>query len=1571
VIPGEPPTPRVLIAGPHFGVPPRTSEEIARIYSDSHKPWAQRIWEVRHQLASEEVKQAQISAIARYDVILDASPWHAFARWHSLGFHDAERQKPKDDAPVGFSVFPDPEKGEALSLERMEALKGRWPWFFERISELASQGLAVAGFSGSAPLEWCQRITSLWPAAPVLADGNAAEALHERKVHAATGLDAPLSEPTLRDYLRALKVVAGQVRLLGENHERPIEDVFVEMEVARREKRRVRRAGSQSMRRAESDPERPDASEFDDELTTHEDELRRRQVMLRTGQLLSVGSRILLWGPAGMGKSTLLRWLACGMAGSAFVPVWVGRLPVPENDLADQLSRMALESVGLPNGPSPARRQLAEDISSGRAHLFLDALDEAPTAVRLSLISRIAGLGPGVKALIASRPIHEPPRGSGFLHMDLRGLAAGGPRTFLQGYYGHALEAQTLLSELRSLADGERWIKTPVLLSLAANLHQRNRRLPDATLALYREVVQALLEQTATRHGMLGEDARLLVVEERQRVIQLARGMLLPDSGDAKLALPRSDVSDFLMASGFFTGDRWLLFAHLTLGEYLAASAPLDLERERAQWKTREPGTRPLEVLPMAHALRGETELERALQEAREHDESDHRMLSLVLRAVAYGGEGVATFCSARAAGMVALVAERMQLASGRFGDDEQALMLEAERAFRVMRPWLHAGSDEHPGDEAPLLPLLERTGFIGAEAQILVWATGLRSPSIERLWITKRRRQVIGPLLRSGVTPWQIIEHSRGEEDTVRAAAIRSLREDPEARPLLRKLLDDHLEIRAEAIRALAGDEEAKPAIRDAAWDQYWVLREAAAQALEGDEDARQVLPELIAQWMNRKQRRSEKPRTVVRKFVKDVKDAAAGVLAGKAKSKPALKALLSQAIMDASLLQGLERNKEARLAFRKMLNHADATTRSVAARVVTGDLKVRPQLRELLKDSDENVRAAAADALVEDEQSRPILREMLKPDDWFLRMELAEHLAGDSESAEVLTVLFRDKNWLVSNTARRALAMDVALRPRLRELLLWSDFPNARRTWAETLADDEEVKPSLRVLLKDEDASVRAAAAGGLTDDIEAKPELRTLLGDPDAGVRAAAARALVGDVEARPALRKLLQDASESVRAAAARALEGDVEARPLLYQLLKDPEMDNMGTIVGVEAAKALAMDEASRPDLRKFLRDTNADVRRAAVEALAKDVESWPELRPLLKDQDERVREAAAFALAENLESRSSLRELLKDEAETVRRAAARALEGDSESSPCFRELLSEERELRQMAVQALRTSVRPLAGDPLVLHTVPGKSSPLIALKALQEIYASEHQFLDEKLEAFLRAPQPIRLERYPDFAEAILGWLCARLAYASKDGKLSNGRLHGEFPSGMPDRHFQPGGRILIRISMDADDLPQERLLYPLHNLIEAWRVARHLRVEDPPAIFLACADVAFSDLHAVLPELKPGQLVTGPTFFGFRLPRGQAPTGDPTLLLSASTLATERWEQASEEERACHIHVLASLVEDPDLDPWVLVPLLARIGHLLPPGLRAALANRLPPSADAAGQLLHQATKGLRKQE
>ena len=79
-------------------------------------------------------------------------------------------------------------------------------------------------------------------------------------------------------------------------------------------------------------------------------------------------------------------------------------------------------------------------------------------------------------------------------------------------------------------------------------------------------------------------------------------------------------------------------------------------------------------------------------------------------------------------------------------------------------------------------------------------------------------------------------------------------------------------------------------------------------------------------------------------------------------------------------------------------------------------------------------------------------------------------------------------------------------------------------------------------------------------------------------------------------------------------------------------------------------------------------------------------------------------------------------------------------------------------------------------------------------------------------------------------------------------------------------------GGSHVVRLRLSAEDLPKERLLHPLHNLMEAWQLAGRLRSAAPTSVWLACADVDFDDL--VPPSLAAGTVHWGPTFWGFVLP-------------------------------------------------------------------------------------------------
>ncbi len=171
----------------------------------------------------------------------------------------------------------------------------------------------------------------------------------------------------------------------------------------------------------------------------------------------------------------------------------------------------------------------------------------------------------------------------------------------------------------------------------------------------------------------------------------------------------------------------------------------------------------------------------------------------------------------------------------------------------------------------------------------------------------------------------------------------------------------------------------------------------------------------------------------------------------------------------------------------------------------------------------------------------------------------------------------------------------------------------------------------------------------------------------------------------------------------------------------------------------------------------------------------------------------------------------------------------------------------------------------------------------------------------------------------------------------------------------------------------MEADALPRERGLYPTYNLFESWRVARCLRTEKPLALVMVTGAIPFEELPA--PSLKPGELLFGPVYWGFCLPEvrpGEAALGDPQtesrlfrLLLSSS--ADQLWEAASETERDGLVLTLSRLADTTDLDPWLLVGPLSRIGRYLPPGLRARLAKRLPQAVSEVVARLAEARASL----
>lgn len=177
------------------------------------------------------------------------------------------------------------------------------------------------------------------------------------------------------------------------------------------------------------------------------------------------------------------------------------------------------------------------------------------------------------------------------------------------------------------------------------------------------------------------------------------------------------------------------------------------------------------------------------------------------------------------------------------------------------------------------------------------------------------------------------------------------------------------------------------------------------------------------------------------------------------------------------------------------------------------------------------------------------------------------------------------------------------------------------------------------LTALLTDPDEAVRCETVLGLVS-LDALDALADAAGDPAAAVRLAVARGLaaVGDPRGAATLIRLAEDSDVLVRAAALSAMAhtGCTErAAALARTALSDPAWQIRQ---GAAAALAVADPQEAVAPLIAATRDTNLDVRKAAVRGLGGLAAGRPEVRAALEaavtDVDADVRAFARMGLSD-------------------------------------------------------------------------------------------------------------------------------------------------------------------------------------------------------------------------------------------------------------------------------------------------------------------------------------------------
>ncbi len=433
-------------------------------------------------------------------------------------------------------------------------------------------------------------------------------------------------------------------------------------------------------------------------------------------------------------------------------------------------------------------------------------------------------------------------------------------------------------------------------------------------------------------------------------------------------------------------------------------------------------------------------------------------------------------------------------------------------------------------------------------------------------------------------------------------------------------------------------------------------------------------------------------------------------------------------------ALIEGLK-DKDAKKRRAALWELAEFNRRDVTAAAK----KLAPLLTPFLGEEDGKVRDLARDMLWDMEAvAVPLLVRTLEGGNTLARFEVARFLGDLRAKAEsalpALKKAFADKERKVRAAAVMAV-YDILYGIKRSKAGpvdgLADPDPVVRRACAEALGlagwKKKKTAAVLVKLLKDKDASVRAAAAyglcgfgGGKIDHTAAiagmaVPALLKAFSDKEATVRADAVAALgegnfllLANKPAQRAIAGMLKDKNGLVRAAAAGAVHGmevedlGINLLPQLMALLKDKEPK-------VRAAAALALpelrEEAEKavPQLIAALKDKDAKVRWAAVRALSEIGEGKGIVEALgraLSDKDEAVRLEAAERLDEFLgETRRAMAALIKatgDDNREVRAASIWALSvfigpGDTGAVlPALRKRLGDEYDYaRRLAAEAV------------------------------------------------------------------------------------------------------------------------------------------------------------------------------------------------------------------------------------------------------------------------------------------
>ncbi|MFE6661969.1 NACHT domain-containing protein [Streptomyces sp. NPDC057697] len=319
-------------------------------------------------------------------------------------------------------------------------------------------------------------------------------------------------------------------------------------------------------------------------------------VTVSVEQALSGTDRLLLRGPAGSGKSTLVQWLAVNAARRTFpaglmdwnrcVP-FVLRLRAFTSHETLPAPEEFLRAAGVPlHGAAPAG--WADGLlASGRGLVLVDGVDEVPARLRRRTEKWLKDLitaYPDSRYVVTTRPSAVPEgwlSGSGFEPHSLLAMNQKDIRSFIGHWHG-AARSECPCPEERERLDGYevslrravgtrrdlgRLATNPLMCALLCALNRdRRMQLPRARRELYDAALDMLLVRRDTEREIVGVEGVDLTREEQTALLQrLAYWLIRNGQVEADREEAVAMVAQWLRAMPQVRGTAEQVFSHLLI----------------------------------------------------------------------------------------------------------------------------------------------------------------------------------------------------------------------------------------------------------------------------------------------------------------------------------------------------------------------------------------------------------------------------------------------------------------------------------------------------------------------------------------------------------------------------------------------------------------------------------------------------------------------------------------------------------------------------------------------------------------------------------------------------------------------------------------------------------------------------------------------------------------------------------------------------------------------------------------------------------------------------------------------